>query len=157
MESELDEYVERLIPDYAAAHVRAGSLPPDAAEEMAREQVRSLLPNGVETQDQYLFWIEDADTGTRAGLLWFARETRQGEQTAFIYDIEIFDAFRRRGYASAALHLLEEKAREVGAATISLHVFGNNTSARDLYRKLGFEETHVMMAKSVEGRGGRAG
>ncbi|HEU5369826.1 MAG TPA: GNAT family N-acetyltransferase, partial [Ktedonobacterales bacterium] len=65
------------------------------------------------------------------------------------YDVRIDEAFRRRGYASQAFLELEHKARNLGAARISLHVFGNNHAAIDMYTKLGYEPTNVLMAKTL--------
>jgi RimJ/RimL family protein N-acetyltransferase len=68
---------------------------------------------------------------------------------AFIYDIEIYEPFRRRGYASQALLAAEDKARELGLKAIALHVFGYNTGARALYDKLGYRVTDLTMAKDL--------
>lgn len=149
-DQEFESYIERMIPEYAQEHIRAGSLAEKDALEQAREQVNGLLPAGVSTKDQYLYSIED-DAGTVVGILWFAREDRGSGPYAFVYDIMILDQFRRRGYASQAFHLLEEKVRGLGLPTISLHVFGHNSAARELYRKLGYDETHIVMSKSVSG------
>jgi ribosomal protein S18 acetylase RimI-like enzyme len=43
--------------------------------------------------------------------------------------------FRRRGYASRTLELVE--ARELGAKSVELHVFGYNQGAQALYEKVG--------------------
>ncbi len=64
-------------------------------------------------------------------------------------DLAIFEQHRRRGYASEALRLLEEKVREQGLDTISLHVFGHNHAARELYEKSGYAVTNVNMSKKI--------
>jgi ribosomal protein S18 acetylase RimI-like enzyme len=68
----------------------------------------------------------------------------------FIYDIEVDEAFRGRGYGRAALLALEPLARELGYDTVGLHVFGDNEVARNLYRTSGYVETDVMMNKRLE-------
>lgn len=148
-DQEFETYIERLIPGYAQEHVRAGSFPEADAENIARQEVMSLVPEGVHTTDHYLYVIEDEPGGNAVGVLWFARQTRGATTIAFVYDIEIDEQFRRRGYASQAFGLLEDRVRELGLSTISLHVFGSNTAARDMYRKLGYEEKHVVMAKDI--------
>jgi ribosomal protein S18 acetylase RimI-like enzyme len=82
------------------------------------------------------------------GMLWFAMRE---PHTAFVYDVRIDEAFRRRGYASEAFRELEQKARALGAVKIALHVFGVNHAAIDLYTKLGYQATNILMAKSLEG------
>jgi ribosomal protein S18 acetylase RimI-like enzyme len=148
-DQEFETFIERLLPDYAQEHVRAGSFPEAEALDRARQQVNELVPDGVRTKDQYLYVIEDEAGENAVGILWFARQDRGAGPTAFVYDIEIHDQFRRRGYASQAFRLLEDRVRELGLSTISLHVFGSNTAAREMYRKLGYEETHIEMSKTI--------
>lgn len=82
------------------------------------------------------------------GQLWIqARKTPK--PIAFIYNIEIFPEFRRRGYAEQAMKRLEEEARRLVLEGIRLHVFGHNTAARPLYQKLGYVATNVMMFKGL--------
>ncbi len=148
-DQEFETYIERLIPDYAQEHVRAGSFPKAEAEQQARAQIDALLPQGIHTRNHYFFVVEDEVTGDAVGILWFARRDWPSGATAFVYDIEIDERFRRRGYASQAFRLLEDRVRELDIPSISLHVFGHNTAAREMYRKLGYEETHIQMEKAV--------
>ena len=101
------------------------------------------------SQNHYFYTIEDETLATKVGILWFAVQERGGRPGTFVYDVQIYEAFRRRGYGTAAFQALEEKARELGLTTISLHVFGHNQPARAMYRKLGYVETDVMMSKTV--------
>ena len=89
------------------------------------------------------------DAGERVGHVWFTIENREQGRIVFIYDIEVDEGHRRRGYARAALAEIDGYAREHGCAGVMLHVFGYNTPARALYRSVGFEETNVMMLKGV--------
>ena len=66
-----------------------------------------------------------------------------------LFDFEIFESHRRRGYGTRALQALEHVAAEHGIGRIALHVFGHNAAARALYQKAGFKETHVTMAKEL--------
>jgi ribosomal protein S18 acetylase RimI-like enzyme len=45
---------------------------------------------------------------------------------------------------------LEVKARELGLATLSLHVFVFNHEARALYEKLGYAITNINMSKALK-------
>ena len=146
---EFGTYLESMLPGYAEEHARAGSMPDEGALQRARAQVTALVPDGVHTPDQYICVIEEEASGTAVGILWFAKRDQGANPTAFLYDIQIFEPFRRHGYARQAFRVLEDRVRELGLSTISLHVFGSNSAARELYRKLGFQETHVMMNKTV--------
>ncbi len=148
--AELEPYLERLVPEYAADHVRVGNWPAEGAEARARAQVAELLPQGVATPGHALFHVQDA-SGVTVGTLWLAtHSSRTGAVEAFVYDLEIDPAHRRKGFASAALREAAAWARRQGARQLALHVFGDNAAARRLYRSLGFEEAGVHMVMALD-------
>ena len=149
-DGEFADYRAHAVRNYAEEKVRAGNWGPDEACRLAEETLDMLLPEGVATPEHHLFTIECAD-GTSIGWLWLAeRVEANADRHAFVYEIIIFDDFRRQGYGRAAMQAAEAKARELGLATIKLHVFGHNTAARALYADLGYAETNVMMEKKLE-------
>jgi len=147
-ESDFQEYLTRAVETYAAEKVKAGNWREDEALDRSRKEFNDLLPEGVYTADHFLYNIVN-ETGEKVGFLWFALAPRRPEWY-FIYDFEIFEVFRRRGYAFQALAKLEELARTRSIETIELHVFGHNTAARELYKKAGFIEANVMMTKEIK-------
>ena len=66
-----------------------------------------------------------------------------------IYDIIINENFRRRGYASRTLELVEARAKELGAKNVELHVFSHNHGAQALYEKVGYNVTSITMARPI--------
>ncbi len=91
----------------------------------------------------------DEATGEKVGHIWFTKMTYGGQTFAFVYDLIIFDEFRRRGYGEATMRALEEKVREQGLDSIGLHVFGHNHAAKALYEKIGYEITDLNMQKKL--------
>ncbi len=83
-------------------------------------------------------------------MLWLAERESGGRQVIFIYDVEIDEAHRGKGYGRAAMELAEEQARALGIGRIELNVFGGNEVARKLYLSLGYVETSVQMGKDLE-------
>lgn len=146
---ELQVYLERSIPEYAADHVRSGRWKPEDAVERSRAEHQQLLPRGVETPDNYLRTVLDPDLGERIGEVWYALQRQEGSPRLFVYWIGIAEAHRRKGYASAVLLEVENEARRLGATRVVLHVFGDNLGARALYEKLGYSTTNLLMAKPV--------
>jgi len=140
-------YLEKIIPLYAREKVAAGNWTEAEALERSRKEFQQLLPDGCQTVGNFLFMLVNT-TGEKVGWLWYALNAKRPEQ-AFIYDFEIYDHYRRQGYATAALAALEAHARPQGVKKLELHVFGFNTAARELYQKCGYAETNVMMAKSI--------
>ncbi|HUJ77879.1 MAG TPA: GNAT family N-acetyltransferase [Thermoplasmata archaeon] len=144
-EADYEPFIENLVHEYAADHIRTGRWTAAEGLGQAREEVARLLPAGRQSPGQQFFSIRPADGGEKVGALWLALEPRG----AFVYDLLIFEAHRRRGYAEAAMRAAEEIARSRGARKISLHVFADNRGARRLYEKLGYAETNVMMSKEL--------
>ena len=148
LETDFQAYMDAIIPQYAQEHVKGGRWTAEEALSAAQAEIAQLLPDGVATQDHYFYSLIADDETELVGLLWFAEQKGR----AFIYDVIIKEQFRRRGYATQAFLALEEKVHELGLNTISLHVFGHNHAARALYQKLGFIETNVIMAKTLDDR-----
>ena len=143
--ADYEPFMEQLIRGYAADHVRTGRWTEAEGLAEARKETQELLPGGQSTPGHFFFTITSDSPQEKVGAVWLALEP----EGAFVYDIIVFERFRRRGYAEAAMRLLEGVAREKGAQKIALHVFGDNEGARRLYQKLGYSETNVRMAKTL--------
>jgi ribosomal protein S18 acetylase RimI-like enzyme len=153
-DDEFKAWMEPTIRDYAAQHVASGNWPAEDALELAKTETLTLLPDGVRTKDHHLYTTRDAATGEPAGVLWINVRTKAGKVEAFIYDIVINEDRRGQGYGRATMLACVERARELGAQRVGLHVFGNNTVARGLYTSLGFIETDVQMSLPLETEAG---
>ena len=148
-ESEFQTYLKRCIVSYAQEHVKAGNWDSSDALQKAEKELLQLLPDGIASKKQHLLSIEDGHTGVKIGLIWFAEILQASRPSAFIYDFLIYEEHRRKGYGKQTLTALEEKVNELGIETISLHAFGHNQAAIDLYQKAGYEITDLHMAKKV--------
>lgn len=138
-ESFYQPYLQRSIPEYANAHIKAGNWKSSEALQKSEEEFKKLLPNGVETDGQYLLQIEDDESDICVGAIWFAEVKNDENRVAFLYEIYIDEHYRSRSYGEQAMWALETKARKLGFNSIFLHVFADNHIARSLYRKLGYE------------------
>ena len=147
-----ERFLDWAVPNYAQEKVRAGTWKPEDARRLAERAYESLLPEGLSSPNQYLHVIVD-ETGDRfLGFLWYGLRDGEREPFAALYEFVIFEAYRRQGYGRESLRALEERVKELGVSKIVLHVFGHNEPARVLYRKLGYVETDVTMAKELGGR-----
>jgi ribosomal protein S18 acetylase RimI-like enzyme len=66
-----------------------------------------------------------------------------------LYEIEIEERLRGRGFGREAMLAFEQRARELGAEKVTLNVFGGNEVARSLYHSLGYAEESVHMGKRL--------
>lgn len=147
--SEFAGYQATSIPMYAHEKIRSGEWAEGDALRLAREAFDLLLPNGLDTPDNYLFGLREAADGPVLGVLWFAIRQRAGDRIAYVYEIVIHPQFQRKGHASASFRALEDKVRELGLSGIALHVFGHNTGARALYESLGYQTSNITLFKPV--------
>lgn len=145
---EFEAWLPGTIAGYAAEHVRSGRWSEEEALERSRAEHERLLPQGAATPGHRLCNIVPAGGGEPVGMLWF-QAMEEPAPTAFVYNIEIYPQFRRRGYAEQAMLKLEDEARRLGLEGIRLHVFGHNTAARPLYEKLGYVPTNINMLKRL--------
>ena len=130
---------------YANDKIRAKQWGPEGALERARADTARLLPDGVDTPDHFVRHIVDTESSQQVGSLWWCVSERFGRRIAFIFDIQVDEAHRRRGYAKSAIRRLEEVVRDQQIEAISLHVFAFNEGAQALYEALGFATTSVSM------------
>lgn len=140
-----DEFVAwlpRLREEYAGDLVRDYGLSTDQARAQASTEIEAELP-----ADHFVFVIEVG--GEPVGHLWLVERRHAYEPTLVVYDVDIDEPHRGRGYGRAAMLFAEEEARRRGLSRITLHVGARNDVARNLYRSLGFEENDVRMSKPV--------
>ncbi|MBD0711729.1 MULTISPECIES: GNAT family N-acetyltransferase [unclassified Streptomyces] len=123
-------------------------VPEDQARAKAEDSHRKYLPEGLATPGVAIHVVV-AD-GRSAGFLWTGRiELEPGRWAAFVYDIEVEEEYRGRGYGRALMLLAERVAREAGDTRLGLHVFAGNTPAIRLYESLGYRTTYVNSAKEL--------
>lgn len=148
-EEEFEDFMVISMRDQAEGQVLAGAWRAEEADTNIQALRSQFLPAGLGTPGHSFFAVQEATTQARVGGLWFLVEEDEGRRQLFVMDIQIDDAYRRRGYGSQAFRLMEETARAMGIATISLHVFRHNHPARAMYEKLGYFGTGTMMTKEL--------
>ncbi|MES2950674.1 MAG: GNAT family N-acetyltransferase [Pseudomonadota bacterium] len=148
-EAEFAAYLAFAIPDFAQDKVKAGQWSQAESLELSRKVYTDSLPLGLATPDNFLFTVREGATSEQIGMLWFAAQERGGQRVAFVYDVSIDQEHQRKGHASRAFAALEVEVLNRGLAGIALHVFGQNTGAQALYKKLGYLPTNINMFKQL--------
>ena len=148
-EAEFEAFMEISMRDQAQGQVQAGNWPAEQADELIKQLRDQFLPGDLDTPNHFFFTIKDPDSGAEVGGLWYTVMEEDGNRFLFVVDIQVDEAYRRRGYGTQAFGMMEDQAREMGITTISLHVFKHNHSARAMYEKLGYVGANNMMAKEL--------
>ena len=144
-QEEFSSYRRRAISEYAAEHVRAGDWSAEQAERRAAKETDDLLPDGADTTGMALLVAETA--GEVVGLVWVG-PAPDGRAGWWIYDIEVVQAQRGRGYGRALLQAAEREAQRRGGDSIALNVFGGNDVALGLYESSGYQVASIQMRKN---------
>jgi len=148
-EADYRAWLLQAIPAFALVNVEDGRWTAAESIEKSQQAHAQLLPHGLQTLGQFFVRLQDADSGVDVGTLWWAESGKADRREAYVYDIQIEEHARRRGYARAAFHELERVGRDHGVRHLALHVFGHNTGARRLYEELGFEPTSLTLRKNL--------
>ena len=148
-EQEYRIFLDRSIREYAEDKVRAGAWSQTEALARSRREHRTLLRDGLRSKYHHLYTIRESHGGEAVGVLWFRANLDSATPSGFIFDIEIDESHRRKGYGRQAMQQLEEIAREMGLRQLELHVFAFNDGARTLYDSLGYTVTGLNMAKRL--------
>jgi ribosomal protein S18 acetylase RimI-like enzyme len=147
--NEFEEWRDRTIRSFADEQVTAGNRPADEAIELATKANDVLLPDGFATAGM-LFLRAALPDGTCVGVSWLGlTHPRGAPDCAFIYDIEINEAYRGAGYGRALLAAAEDAVRSRGLGRLELNVFGDNARAIRLYETSGYRVVTQQMRKSL--------
>lgn len=146
--AEYETFSSKAVAGYAAEIAASGALPAEAAEQKARRDHERALPSGRDTPGQLIFRVV-AD-GQPVGWLWLAIPgPPENPDMAWVYVVEVDEAFRGRGYGREAMLLAEAQARSLGSRSLGLNVHGSNTAARSLYESLGYEVVTQQLKKTL--------
>ncbi|WP_432454199.1 MULTISPECIES: GNAT family N-acetyltransferase [unclassified Agarivorans] len=144
------KYQNIMIPAYANENVQSGRWDKSGALERSKNECFNLLPEGLKSKNNYLFDVIENTSGDHAGYIWVKVEDQASSKSAFIYDVGIYENYRRKGYAKSALHLIEKVVAEQGVTSIGLHVFNQNTGAQYLYNSIGYQMVSHNMRKIIK-------
>jgi ribosomal protein S18 acetylase RimI-like enzyme len=153
-ETQFRSYLDTAVEDYAQAHLKAGDCAPEDALRLAQEDYKKLLPSGLQSTNNFMFTIHDNALGKNEsiGMVWFAVTAKRVVKSSFIYDLNIREDLRGKGYGRKVMEKVEELIQEMGIDTVGLHVFGYNHAARTLYEKMGYQVTGIGMTKTLVNR-----
>ena len=141
-------YLESQITQYARDKIRAGTWNENEAIDLSRESFAKLLPDGRKTVGHSIMTIIDETTTDKVGILWVEWKNME-HKSSYIWDLVIYEKYRRRNYGTRALKSLEKMVKDRGISSITLHVFGHNKPAVSLYKSLGYFCTDMIMKREL--------
>lgn len=147
-DDELPAFLPRGEEGYRRQLVDFAGMSEEDARAKATRDYAGLFPDGRVQDDHFLFVVETELEGRAVGYVVYA--LRAEGRKAWLYELEIDEAERGRGYGREAMRLFEDHARARGVAEIGLNAFAGNDVARSLYRGTGYREQSVWMIKPLD-------
>ncbi|WDE07564.1 GNAT family N-acetyltransferase [Thalassomonas viridans] len=138
--SQYQAHMDLVCKTYPEGIARAHKLPLETARELAKKHTLDELPQGLHTKGNYFYVLLEGEQ--ELGYLWL--KDFSGTYLC-LFDIYLFEPYRRQGYGSQAMAWIKDKARELNCPSVWLHVFGFNQAAINFYRKNGYGITEVNM------------
>ncbi|MEJ2763667.1 GNAT family N-acetyltransferase [Photobacterium sp. MCCC 1A19761] len=115
--------------------------------QLANQELDECLPQGLETDKNFLLCLEvEQNSDTHAiGYFWY----RLDDDSAFIYDFQIFPQYQGKGYGKGLYQLLDSAWSDHGIHRVELLVAYDNERAFKLYQEIGFQPTGINMTKPI--------
>lgn len=147
-EDEIARWIETGPEDYARQRAQVGESEA-TARQAARDQYAIYFPGGTPAARHQLMILEH--DGARIGMIWVGPHPRRPDaaEAAWLYNLEIDERHRGRGFGRAGLALTEAELSRCGITEFGLNVFAKNNTARQLYATAGFREVSTTMTKEL--------
>jgi ribosomal protein S18 acetylase RimI-like enzyme len=148
--TEFDSVINTAFASFLAEWVTTGQIrQEDVPAEILRRREQTL-PGGLDTEHMLLLIGEVDDA--RVGWIWLALPGAPGHtSTAWVYNVEVDEAYRGKGYGRAMMLAAERELVQRGVNTLGLNVFGTNGAAIGLYEQLGYQIISQQMSKPLAG------
>ena len=127
------------VSEYAEDLMKERDIPREQALKDAEKEFDGDFPDGPATEGGFAMNVADA-AGNRVGWILFKYYAggEGGGKRVFLADLLIFEAERRKGFASAAIREMNAMAKRDGCASSGLFVWDHNPGGMRLYEKCGY-------------------
>lgn len=142
-------FFEAASDSYANDNAASGRWNSADAPDLAREELRRLLPQAESTPGNALFELLDPARGVKVGYLWYGTVSRGTRKVAFLFQLLVLAEYRLQGYGLQAMEAFEHEAQTTGHHSLALNVFASNPGALKLYERVGYIPTSIGMRKEL--------
>lgn len=148
-DDEVARFVAEGLETYVAEYARSTGEAEDSVRRQAEQQHAAYFPGGWPAPGHRLLILDSE--GQQVGCVWVGPHPDRSDESnlAWLYNIEVDETFRGRGYGRQCLRLVESHLAQQGVTELMLNVFGANTTARALYTSAGYQDVAVTMSKTL--------
>ena len=147
-ESDYPEFMDAVYSSYAEERSIADHTSLEDATTFCEKGRKEDIPQGYHTPGNIFYHIYARDE--KVGALWLTICEKDPPKYLYVDDIVIYEPYRRKGYAIAALLEAERVGREAGCVRADLNVFSRNAGAQALYLGLGYDFSTFQMNKVLQ-------
>jgi GNAT superfamily N-acetyltransferase len=134
-QDEFTDWRARAVEGYAAQRADSGAQSAAEAAAHSAAEFDMLLPDGLATADQTFVCLCKGDEVVATN--WICHRRAPG--TSWVYDVEVSEQHRGKGYGRAAMIIGERATLDAADTHLALNVFGQNTVAIGLYYSMGYQ------------------
>ncbi len=124
----------RGVESYAAQVAESGVLSAEQAAADSAAQYDMLLPDGLATANHTFVCLCAGDEVVATN--WICHH--RSPSTSWVYEVEVSEAHRGKGYGRAAMIAGEQATLDAGDKQLALNVFSHNAVAVGLYTSMGY-------------------
>ena len=135
---EFDKFYKSSFDHHVKELMEEEGMSQEEAEKETTEELTAMLPDGLDTKDNYLRSIRRKADDVTVGFIWTLHEYNEDVKQSFLCDFEIYDPYQRNGYATETLRVMETLAGNEGCRESVLFVANDNAAAVVLYEKCGY-------------------
>lgn len=139
MTSEEYEKFFQMSRDNQVNDLVAGGMSREDAISSTEAELAQLLPDGQDTEQNFLMMIKKEEDLTEVGYIWTIHEFTNDSMQSFLCDLAIYEEYRGNGFAGEAISQMEKSAYTYGCEESILFVKNDNTKAIELYQSLGYQ------------------
>ena len=141
------EWLPGMWAGYRASIVAAGYSAETADANVARNRAALTSGEGL-TEGNHVFDV--LVEGRPVGVVWIGRASGESESEYYVYDVEVDEAERGRGYGRVAMELVEAWVRAAGGTTPGRWPDGRGSTGG--CRSLGDQRLHQAARRGRQGR-----
>jgi ribosomal protein S18 acetylase RimI-like enzyme len=139
---ELEDFIHEEIWDCSRGHLRDGSWPRSESLALARAELAGVTESqrAAATSERQRLLTAHSQNGETVGWLWVKLPPPgPWDGSAFLCQMTVARAHRRRGYGRAMLAALEAALAAAGLTELRMNVWEENAPAKALYDAAGYE------------------
>ncbi|VAW92405.1 hypothetical protein MNBD_GAMMA22-336 [hydrothermal vent metagenome] len=119
-----------------------------AVKTFCEAQVNDEVRNAQQTDLETILTIVSTETNQVVGSIWYRlHNDAVYSDLVFICWLGIYPAYRRKGYARAALDQVAADLKQQGIKRMALQAFNNHQESMSLYESYGLEAKRTVMHK----------